>query len=219
MWSDEVDVFSIKSWNSAFASLNSWRAERKPAKTGLAPFILAAGLAVAATHGLASDRNLATTATHMHGPPIPSPNVSRVIDVPMVLASGQDQVEPVFLEEPEEGAFRPAALNAELKKLQRMQRSLIDLVSINSKTVRVARLIAHQIPTPITPSIGFDESGNVFLHFKDERVDAYLTIEQRALHLFCKVVGARNIYIDDEPFIGKRLPKKIRDKFSEIFVA
>jgi hypothetical protein len=199
--------------------MTSLRAEGEQTKSRIKPFLLAVGLAVAATQGWAYDRNLAITDIHTHGPPVLSQNVTKTIDLPAILAEDETQVATASLEGPENTVYRSTTLSIELKKLQDMHRSLIDLVPINPKTIRVARIIADQIPVSVAPSIGFDEMGNVFLHFKDERVDAYLTIEQRALHLFCKVVDQRNIYIDNEPFIGKRLPTKIRDKLSEIFVA
>lgn len=220
LWPDELDAFSINSWNSTFESMTSRRAEGEQTKSRIKPFLLGVGLAVAATQGWSYDRNLAITDIQTHGPTIQNQNVAKTIDLhDVILVNDETQVVPASLEGPEDTAYRPATLNAELKRLQDMQQSLSDLVSINPKTIRVARIIADQIPTSVAPSIGFDEMGNVFLHFRDESVDAYLTIEQRALHLFCKVMGQRNIYIDNEPFIGKRLPTNIRDKLSEIFAA
>lgn len=220
MWSsDELDVFTIESWNSTFTSLNSWHELRNKAKSGMARFVVGASLAAVAMQSLAHDENLAIADVRTNGPPISFQNITKSIDLPVILPDDQTDEAPLALEGPEGQPYNSATLNAELKKIRDIRRSLIDLVSINDKTIRVAGIIAHQIPAPINPSIGFDEAGNIFLHFKHEKVDAYLTIEQHALHLFCKVVGQRNIYIDNEPFFGKRLPTKIRDKLSEIFVA
>jgi hypothetical protein len=160
---------------------------------------------------------LAIAALQAHAPPVLTQKIAKSGALPVLQIGEETQEVNAPINAPQDTAYSPVTLNAELRKLQSMHRSLIDFLSIDLKTVRVARLISHQIPAPVAPSIGFDDAGNVFLHFKDERVSAYLTVEQRVLHLFCKVVNQRNTYIDNEPFNGKRLPTKIRDKLSEIF--
>jgi hypothetical protein len=185
----------------------------------MAPFLLGASLAAVAMQSLAHDNNLAIADLNMHGPPILAQSITRSVEILTLPASSTRQEVPKATEQFEDTTYNPVALNTELKTLRKMQQSLIDVVSINPKTVRIARIISHQISAPVAPTIGFDDAGNVFLHFKNDRVDAYLTVEQQALHLFCKIVGQRNIYIDNEPFFGKRLPTKIRDKLSEIFSA
>jgi hypothetical protein len=114
--------------------------------------------------------------------------------------------------------FEPGWLNAGLKHLRETgASSLPDGIYINPKSVRAARIVSHQLRTTVTPTVGIDDEGNVFLHFQNERTEAYLTLQPRAMHLFCKVSGKPNIYIDDVPFVGQKLPAKIREQLAELF--
>jgi hypothetical protein len=116
--------------------------------------------------------------------------------------------------------FEPGWLNAGLKRLREVRASALpDGAPINPKSVRVARIVSHQFRIETAPSVGIDDEGNVFLHFKNNRAEAYLTIQPQAMHLFCKVAGKPNIYIDDEPFVGQKLPTKIRKQLAELFAS
>jgi hypothetical protein len=114
--------------------------------------------------------------------------------------------------------FQPRVLNATLKRIREVAEVYsVDGKPLNPKAVRVARIISHQLPVPVAPTVGVNRKGNIFLHFKSPRGEAYLTLEPKALHMYCTMAGRANVYIDDEPFSGQRLPKRVRDQLEELF--
>lgn len=162
----------------------------------------------------------------MRGPPSVSSEsyqTSRFFLVGDSLSSTVQNEYPDFDEESRMEAdelFQASALNSFLKRVRSIEGSFAPGgPAIDKRTVRFARIIAHQLPAKIPPSVGFDGEGNVFLHFVSDKGDGYLTIEPEALHLFCKVSGRPNVYIDDVSYSGKRLPKSIRDTLSNLFAA
>lgn len=91
-----------------------------------------------------------------------------------------------------------------------------DAYDMNYKAVRALRIVAHQIPSKVQPLVGGAEDGDAFLHFENERGNAYLTADAHALHLLHLPANGPNIYIDDEPFVGKRLPTNIRNILTSV---
>ena len=58
--------------------------------------------------------------------------------------------------------------------------------------------------------VGIDRDGHVFLHLKGHTGEAYLTVEPTQLHLLKVAKDGSNLYVDDAPFNGKKLPVEIR---------
>lgn len=80
----------------------------------------------------------------------------------------------------------------------------------DSRSIVAAREVLTLLPNNFSDGkIGIDGEGHVYFRLFHDASEALLTVGPAALHLRLKAPGQPNRYVDDEPFVGGKLPGKI----------